>query len=312
MEKASEESKYNVYTDGKDKKLGIIACGIAYNYLMENFPQGCDHPVLKLSQYPLPRTKIEKMADECEAILVIEDGYPFVEELLKGYLGRGLTVKGRLDGTLPRTGELNPDLVGKAFGKEHEITYQVPSLVRMRPPQMCQGCGHRDLYEALNEVIATDYPQAKVFSDIGCYTLGALPPFNAIDTCVDMGAAITMAKGAADAGLFPSISVIGDSTFTHSGMTGLLDAVNENSNVTIIISDNETVAMTGGQDSSGTGKLAGICAGIGVESAHIREFIPLKKNFEEMKRIIKEEIEYEGVSVIIPFRECIQVLKRKK
>jgi len=311
LEKASEESKYNQYIDGKDKKLGVIACGIAYNYLMEQFPQGCDYPVLKISQYPLPRKKIEKLANECEAILVIEDGYPFVEEQLKGYLAKGITVKGRLDGTLPRTGELNPDIVGKAFGKGNEITYQIPSLVKMRPPQMCQGCGHRDLYEALNEVVS-EYPQAKVFSDIGCYTLGALPPFNAIDSCVDMGASITMAKGAADAGLFPAVCVIGDSTFTHSGMTGLLDAVNENSNITVIISDNETTAMTGGQDSSGTGKLEGICAGLGVDPAHIRAFVPLKKNFEEMKQIIKEEIEYPGVSVIIPFRECIQVLKRKK
>jgi indolepyruvate ferredoxin oxidoreductase alpha subunit len=226
-------------------------------------------------------------------------------------LAKGVTVKGRLDGTLPRAGELNPDIVGKAFGKENEITYQIPSLMKMRPPQMCQGCGHRDLYEALNEVVS-EYPQAKVFSDIGCYTLGALPPFNAIDSCVDMGASITMAKGAADAGLFPSIAVIGDSTFTHSGMTGLLDAVNENTSMTVIISDNETTAMTGGQDSSGTGKLAAICAGLGVAPAHIRAFVPLKKNFEEMKRIIKEEIEYEGISVIIPCRECIQTLKRKK
>ncbi len=308
---ASEESKFNQYIDGKNKKLGIIACGIAYNYLMEQFPQGCEYPVVKVSQYPLPRKMIEKLANECEAILVMEDGYPLVEEQLKGYLAKGITIKGRLDGTLPRTGELNPDIVGKAFGKENEITYQIPSLIKMRPPQMCQGCGHRDLYEALNEVIAT-YPQGKVFSDIGCYTLGALPPFSAINSCVDMGASITMAKGAADANLFPSVAVIGDSTFTHSGMTGLLDAVNENTNITVIISDNETTAMTGGQDSAGTGKLESICAGIGVNPSHIRVFVPLKKNFEEMKQIIREEIEYPGVSVIIPRRECIQTLKRKK
>jgi indolepyruvate ferredoxin oxidoreductase alpha subunit len=309
---ASENSIYNQYIEGKNKKLGIIACGIGYNYLMEQFPLGCEYPVVKVAQYPLPRKKIEKLANECEAILVLEDGYPLVEEQLKGYLAKGITVKGRLDGTLPRTGELSPDVVGKAFGKEVEIAYQVPSIIKMRPPQMCQGCGHRDLYEALNEVIATGYPQAKVFSDIGCYTLGALPPFSAIDSCVDMGASITMAKGAADAGLFPSLAVIGDSTFTHSGMTGLLDAVNENSNITVIISDNETTAMTGGQDSSGTGKLEAICAGLGVNPSHIRSFVPLKKNFEEMKQIIREEIEYPGVSVIIPCRECIQTLKRKK
>ena len=127
-----------------------------------------------------------------------------------------------------------------------------------------------------------------------------------------MGASITMAKGAADGGLFPAVAVIGDSTFTHSGMTGLLDCVNENASVTIVISDNETTAMTGGQDSAGTGRIEAICAGIGVDPAHIRVVTPLKKNYEEMKQIIREEIEYRGVSVIIPRRECIQTLARKK
>lgn len=308
---ASEASPYNRYFDGPNKKLGIIATGIAFNYLSENYPDGFGHPVVKISQYPLPKKMIERLADECNEILVLEEGYPVVEEQLKGYLHRGIRVHGRLDGTLQRDGELNPDRVGKALGKEIKSYYAVPEVVEMRPPALCQGCGHRDMYEALNEVIA-EYEHAKVFSDIGCYTLGALPPFRAIDSCIDMGASITMAKGAADAGIFPAISVIGDSTFTHSGMTGLLDCVNENANVTIIISDNETTAMTGGQDSAGTGRLEAICAGIGVDPAHIRVTTPLKKCFEEMKNIIREEIEYPGVSVIIPRRECIQTLTRKK
>jgi indolepyruvate ferredoxin oxidoreductase alpha subunit len=126
-----------------------------------------------------------------------------------------------------------------------------------------------------------------------------------------MGASITMAKGAADAGLYPSVAVIGDSTFTHSGMTGLLDCVNEHANVTIFISDNETTAMTGGQDSAGTGRIEAICAGLGVDAAHLRVIIPLKKNQEEMKRIIREELQFDGVSVIIPRRECVQTLTRK-
>jgi len=161
-------------------------------------------------------------------------------------------------------------------------------------------------------VVLKDYKSPKVFGDIGCYTLGALPPFGAIDSCIDMGAAITMAKGASDAGTHPSIAIIGDSTFAHSGMTGLLDCVNENSNVTIIILDNATTAMTGGQDSAGTGRIEAICAGIGVAKEHIRIVIPLKKNHDEMVKIIQEEITYQGVSVIIPRRECIQTLKRKR
>ncbi len=127
-----------------------------------------------------------------------------------------------------------------------------------------------------------------------------------------MGASVTMAIGAADAGLFPSVAVIGDSTFTHSGMTGLLDAVSKNSPVTIIISDNLTTGMTGGQKSQATGRIEKICSGIGVAPDHIRTIVPLRKNHEENVRIMKEEFEYRGVSVIISSRECIQTASRRK
>ena len=116
-----------------------------------------------------------------------------------------------------------------------------------RPPALCQGCGHRDFYTALNQVLK-DYPTARVFSDIGCYTLGWLAPFHAFHTCVEMGASVTMSTGAAHSGVWPSVAVIGDSTFTHSGMTGLLDAVNSNADITLCISDNLTTGMTGGPD----------------------------------------------------------------
>ena len=149
-----------------------------------------------------------------------------------------------------------------------------------------------------------------MFGDIGCYTLGFLPPYRAIHSCVDMGASITMAKGAADAGQWPAVAVIGDSTFTHSGMTGLLDAVNEGTDITVIISDNLTTAMTGGQDSAGTNKYEAICRGLGVPDEHLHVVVPLPKNMAEITRIIRDEINYHGVSVIIPRRECIQTLKR--
>jgi indolepyruvate ferredoxin oxidoreductase alpha subunit len=307
----SESSVYNHYFDAPNKRLGILTTGIAFNYLSENYPDGFEYPVLKICHYPLPLRWIRKLTDECDAIVVLEEGAPIVEKQLKGLLGKGLTVHGRLDGTLRREGELTPDLVGQALGKEIRSFYAVPEVVEPRPPALCQGCGHRDVYDALNEVLQ-EYDEPKVFSDIGCYTLGALPPFRSIDSCVDMGASITMAKGAADAGVRPSIAVIGDSTFTHSGMTGLLDCVNENSPVTIIISDNETTGMTGGQDSAGTGRIEAICEGIGVEKEHIRVVVPLKKNHGEMKSLIREEIAYQGVSVVIPRRECIQTLTRKK
>jgi indolepyruvate ferredoxin oxidoreductase alpha subunit len=127
-----------------------------------------------------------------------------------------------------------------------------------------------------------------------------------------MGASVTMAIGASDAGLFPAVAVIGDSTFTHSGMTGLLDAVVKKSPVTIIISDNSTTGMTGGQKSQATGRLEQICEGIGVSPDHIKVIIPLRKNHNENVSVMKEEFEYKDVSVIIASRECIQTVVKKK
>ena len=313
LEKVSRKSPYNGlenFNPDSSYEFGIIACGIGYNYVKECDIDDSPVPVLKVSQYPLPAEEIQKMADCCKYILVVEDGQPFVEEQVKALLSSDYTVKGRLTGDLPRTGELTPDNVGNAIGWATKSPFVTPQVVMPRPPALCQGCGHRDVYDALNKV-AAEYPGARIFGDIGCYTLGALPPFRAIDSCVDMGASITMAKGAADAGVFPAISVIGDSTFTHSGMTGLLDAVNDKANITIIISDNLTTAMTGGQDSAGTNKFEAICLGLGVEPEHVRVVVPLPKNMEEITRIIREEIEYKGVSVIIPRRECVQTLNRK-
>ncbi len=311
LENESEVSGYNTLTEGEDKSLGIIACGLGYNYLMENFRgKTIPYSVLKVSQYPLPRKQVEELAASCDSVLVLEDGYPLVEELLKGYLEKE-SVKGRLDGTLPRDGELNPNLVGIAVGNEYPEGMPVPEVVKSRPPAMCKGCGHIDAYNALNIALET-YGRGRVFSDIGCYTLGALPPFNAINSCVDMGASITMAKGAADAGLVPSVAVIGDSTFAHSGLTGLLEAVNEKTPITVLISDNTTTAMTGGQDSAAVGKIEAMCEGIGVDPKHIRVFVPLKKNHDDMVAIMKEELAYDGVSVLIPRRECIQIIPQRK
>lgn len=313
FESASMVSLYNGNEDtgaiGK-AALGVIACGIGYNYVKEANPQSKGIRVMKICQYPLPADLLSEFAGECENVLVVEDGQPFVEQELRGILTTHSKIKGRLTGDLPRTGELTPDNVRAAMGVVSEKTFGVSQQVVPRPPALCQGCGHRDVYDALNKV-AAEYDNARIFGDIGCYTLGALPPFRAIDSCVDMGASITMAKGAADAGVFPAISVIGDSTFTHSGMTGLLDAVNDRANITVILSDNLTTAMTGGQDSAGTNKFEAICLGLGVEPEHVRVVVPLAKNMEEITRIIREEIEYNGVSVIIPRRECIQTLNRK-
>ena len=308
IETLSEHSGFNHLAIPAQGEVGVIAAGIAYNYVCESAPAGL--PVLKLSQYPLPARQIRELAAHCRRLLVVEDGQPFVEEQVKTLLGADYSVTGRLTGELPRTGELTPDCVAAALGVTGGPAFENAHNLAPRPPQLCQGCGHRDVYTALNQV-AAEYPNARIFGDIGCYTLGALPPFRAIDSCVDMGASITMAKGAADAGVYPAIAVIGDSTFTHSGMTGLLDAVNEGADITVIISDNLTTAMTGGQDSAGTHKFEAICLALGVEREHLHVVVPLPKNMEEITRILRDEINYHGVSVIIPQRECMQTLGRK-
>ncbi|MDE6271697.1 MAG: indolepyruvate ferredoxin oxidoreductase [Muribaculaceae bacterium] len=317
FEAASEESPFNKYVEATDKSLGIVVSGLAWNYLNEVFPDGIPYPTLKISQYPLPKKKLARLFDECDEIIVIEEGQPHLERKIRGVLDRSGKVYGKLTGELNLTGELTPDLIREAFLK---IKGETDALKRLeireaskvtmpRPPALCQGCGHRDVYAALNGVLE-EYESPKVFGDIGCYTLGFLAPFNAIDTVVDMGASITMAKGAADAGQHPAVAIIGDSTFTHSGMTGLLDAINENSPITVIISDNLTTGMTGGQDSQGTGKLEDICLGLGVDPAHCRTIDSLPKNVEQMKALFREEIEYPGLSVIISRRECIQTARR--
>ena len=311
----SEESLYNTYTKGTQPQKAIVTTGIAYNYLMEARGERLEargESILKITQYPLPKALINQMvADGAEEILVMEEGQPVVEELLRGMVPSSVAVKGRLTGDLPRMGELTPDCVAQALVGDQLPApgYQIPEIVVGRPPALCQGCGHRDMYAALNEV-AAEHEGSKIFGDIGCYTLGALSPFHAIHACVEMGASITMAKGAADAGQFPSFAVIGDSTFTHSGMTGLLDCVNSKANVVVLISDNLTTGMTGGQDSAGTGRLEAICLGLGVEPEHVRVVVPLPKNMEEIKQVLREEVAYNGTSVVIARRECIQTLKR--
>ncbi len=307
----SEKSGYNKLFDGKDKSMGIVACGIAYNYLLENYGgKEIPYPVLKIGQYPVSRKQVHELYEQVDSVLVLEEGYPILEELFRGILDEGKQIKGRMDGTLPRAGELNPNIVGKALGMEIPKGYEIPEVLKSRPPLLCDGCSHWDSFGALNEAMK-DYSPGRVLADIGCYTLSALPPLESINSCVDMGASITMAVGAAEAGLVPAVAAIGDSTFTHSGMTGLLDAVNRKVPITVLLLDNSTTAMTGGQDSAGFGRVDDIVKGIGVEEEHIRIIKPLSRLHEENVKVFKEELAYLGVSVIIARRECVQTLARR-
>ena len=191
----SEESLYNTYTKGIQPKKAIVTTGIAYNYLMECLENGAENTnslefreasILKITQYPLPKALIDQMvADGAEEILVMEEGQPVVEELLRGMVPSSVAVKGRLTGDLPRMGELTPDSVAQALSPDNLIASgdpeksadfwgalspkNIPEIVVGRPPALCQGCGHRDMYAALNEV-AAEHEGSKIFGDIGCYT----------------------------------------------------------------------------------------------------------------------------------------------
>ena len=310
IRKFTEASEWNelVLNPGK-RDIGIITAGVGYNYFRE--VAGVDPPShLKIGLYPLPVGKVRKLMEHCGKVLIVEEGYPFIERTLVGVLGLNADRRfmGKHTGHLPITGELNPDHVAKALGAEIEPA-SPSALVRPRPPQLCRGCPHVDLFRAVNE-IRNRCSQAIVTSDIGCYTLGFYPPYNAIDSTLEMGASIGMAKGAVDAGHRPVLSVIGDSTFGHSGITGLLTAAHENTDMTLIILDNSTTAMTGYQETFSSGdRLVEICMGVGVPAAHVRVITPLPANHRENVGIIQEEVDYEGLSVIISDRPCIQIIK---
>lgn len=308
----SEKYHGNRLELGKKGARGIVACGIAYNYLMENIADE-DHEfsILKMCQYPAPKTKLKQLFNHCSEVLVIEEGYPMIEELLNDYFDEDPKVKGKLSGHLPLTGELNPDLIASALGFAKITTDELSSLLVNRPPQLCEGCGHTDLFNVIQK-ISTEQGGKKVFGDIGCYALGAIGPENTINTLIDMGASITMAKGAADAGLENPIAIIGDSTFTHSGMTGLLEAVIEDSPITVIISDNASVAMTGAQESLAVGRLESICIGLGVDPNHLKVITPLHKNFDKNLKLIRDEISHQGLSVIISRRPCVRLSRTQK
>ena len=233
----------------RDKSLGVITCGIGLRYYLENEADwaalhGDKRPShLHIDRYPLGRDKIRNLSDR-EQAPVIEEGYPFIEREIVGTFAAPLPVLGKLSGDLPLSGELSADSVRLALGLAPldampASTIELPS----RPPQFCQGCPHGDSFNALKEAL-NDEAEFLTTSDIGCYTLAALPPYSAVESCVDMGASIGMARGASSVGQKNAVAAIGDSTFYHSGMTNLLDAIAHRSRLTLMILDNSTTGMT--------------------------------------------------------------------
>lgn len=309
MLKLAENSSHNEL-ELRGKK-GVICCGITENYLLENLGEDHEFSTLSLRQYPLPIEKIRQLVDHVDEILVVEDGYPLVESSLRGLFGiDGVKVKGRLSGELPRTGELNPDLLRGAMDLREPPSAHGPSMeLAMRPPMLCKGCPHHDSFTALTEAL-NEFKEPQVFSDIGCYTLAALPPLEAIHSCVAMGASIGMAAGAAHSGYHPAVCAIGDSTFAHGGIPPMLSAVQQNVAITVLILDNDTVGMTGTQRSMATGTaLDQIVVGTGIDPEHIRYIEPVPKKHAENVGVLREELHHKGPSVIIARRACIEAIK---
>jgi indolepyruvate ferredoxin oxidoreductase alpha subunit len=307
----SAGSPHNILEMNDGGPVGVITTGIARNYYQEN-EADLEHrpPHLHIGAYPAPDGLIREMAEQVERILVIEEGFPFVERRMRGVLPHRWEIAGKEDGTLPLDGELNPDNVREAMGLPARPRIQIGDLdLPIRPPQLCKGCPHRDSYDALNLALE-GFDLSIVTADIGCYTLGALPPYKAIESCVCMGASVGMAKGASDAGLRPALAVIGDSTFLHSGVTGLIDAVAVDTDMTLLILDNETVAMTGLQPTVlPEGRLYPIIEGLGVDPEHVHTVDVTPRGVDELAGLILKEIEHPGLSVIVAVRECIEATK---
>lgn len=313
LEHDAEQSPFN-RLELADCRLGVITTGNALGYFLENAGEmGIRPSHLHIGQYPVPIHLLRKLAQHADRLLVLEDGQPYLERQLSGVLTRNLDVQGRLTGAVPLDGELDPDKIRRALKlPERETQDTLDRPLVGRPPQLCQGCSHRGTYTALNQALA-EYPDAVVTSDIGCYTLGALPPYESIETCVAMGASIGMAKGASEAGLRPAVAVIGDGTFLHTGLNALMDAVHHDTDMTVLILDNSTVGMTGHQDPVlPEGRIEALCRAMGVREDHLHVLHAHPKNDEENTEAIRAAVEQEGLSVLIMRRPCIQAVRKWK
>lgn len=299
-------------------KRGVLTAGIARRYYLEVADElDVELPHLHLAAYPIPEELLRDFCAGLDELLVVEEGYPFLETRLRGVLGTRVAVRGKTTGHLPPDGELTPGLVGRALGLPTHEGLELPQAMPVppRPPQLCQGCVHSEAYAALDMALAGygERHENVVAGDIGCYTLGALSPYRGIDSCVCMGASIGMAKGAADAGLKPAVGVIGDSTFLHSGVAPLMDAASHDTDMVVLILDNETVAMTGGQPTVlRTSRLKPVVLGVGCDPDHVHEVHAKPKGVADTAALIKKEIEHPGLSVIIIIRECVQTARQKK
>ena len=285
--------------------LGIICSGGVYQYVKEALP---DASVFKLGMvYPLPVERIRKFAAGVKRAVVIEELEPHIEDILKA---AGIKVEGK--NIFSVQGEIFASTIREKLLGIKQTAEKYDAV--MRPPVLCAGCPHRGVFYIFNKL------KLNVLGDIGCYTLGATPPLSAVDAVVCMGASIGMACGfeKADAEAYKNtVAVIGDSTFIHSGITGLIDAVYNKSKTTVVIVDNRTTGMTGHQDHPATGKtikaedtyalcLEDVCRAVGVKSVNVVDPDDLNK----FETVLKEELARPEVSVIIARRPCALLAKK--
>lgn len=305
----AETSPLNTIEWG-DKSIGIITSGVPYQYVKEAMP---DASVLKLGMVnPLPQKLIQSFAEQVDRLIIVEELEPVIEEQVKSW---GIKAEGKEIFTL--IGEYSTEyLEEKLLGKPAPAGFGLDKEVPGRPPLLCPGCPHRGVFHTLHKM------KLVVTGDIGCYTLGALSPLEGMDTCICMGASIGTAMGMEKARgpefASKTVAVIGDSTFVHSGITGLIDIVYNQGSSTIIILDNDTTAMTGHQDHPATGvtiqkqptkklNLEALVKAIGVE--HVRTVDPLR--LTDLENAVKEELARREPSVIIAKRPCVMLGKVK-
>ncbi len=290
-----------------EKEIGIVCSGVVYEYVKEALPQA---NVFKLgSVHPIPTPSILEFSKKVSKLFVVEELEPFIEDALKA---AGIACEGKSLFSLQ--GEISVPVIKEKFGVGEKTSVEA-AKVPMRPPVMCAGCPHRGVFYVLNKLKLT------VNGDIGCYTLGAVPPLAAVDTCVCMGASIGMAHGfkKATEGDSHNVAVIGDSTFLHSGVTGLINAVYNQSGITLIILDNSTTGMTGHQQHPATGKnlkgepapvvlLDELCKACGVKDLQIVDAYDVKA----VEKAVKAAISSDEVSVIIAQKPCALLDKSAK
>ena len=314
MARWGEESPWNTLELNPERRdLGVITCGLARSYYLECVAELGEPPShLHIGAYPPPLEKIRALAAHSRTVLVLEEGYPLIERQLRGVVPGKVVIQGKMSGEVRLDGELDPDVVRAALGLPARETAAIPGLTLPgRPPQLCSGCPHIHSMRALEKAM-TFAEESLITSDIGCYALAALPPYEIVETCVCMGAAVGLAKGAADAGFRPVVGIVGDSTFLHSGITPLVDAVASNTPMTLIILDNQTVAMTGGQDTLlPSSRLKDVVLGLGVapERCHVLDAYPRK--VAANAEVLRQEVQHEGLSVVIMVRECAETARRK-